>query len=1142
MNTTFEITRRYTMKTQLISSAKKILYPAPFRIFVIAMILFLSFLGTESFAQGVGISESAITPDANAILELRSTLRGFLAPRLTTAQRTTLGLIPPSAGMLVYDSQLNTFYYWNGAWVAISAGAVANGLTLTPLATGFSIAGGTISKTLTLNNTLGFSGTDGTTMTFPTTSATLARTDAANTFTGHQTIEGVTATGATGTGSMVYGTSPTFTGTVTIPTPFTLGATSVTTNGAKLNYLTAATGTTGTTSTNLVFSTSPTLVSPILGVATGTSLSVTGQLTSTVATGTAPLVVTSTTPVSNLSIGGSAAKWTTARSLAGNSVDGSANVLFSNKFIVQGTTDAGLSGAQFMGALGTGIVKNTTTTGVLSIATNSDLPVMSSTIGGAVPTPPNNTTTFLRGDGTWGTPAGSGVSSFSAGTTGFTPNSATTGTVTLAGTLAVSNGGTGQTTAQAAINNLAGAVTSGQYLRGDGTNLIMSAIQAADVPTLNQNTTGNAATATTATSFSGSLVGDVSGNQGATTIGANKVTYAKIQTVAASSLLGNPTASAAVPSEITVGTGLSLNGGTLTASGSGGTVTSVAALTLGATGTDVSSTVASGTTTPVITLNIPTASASNRGALSSADWSTFNSKQDALGFTPYNATNPNSYIPLSALSSTATGLSYTNTTGVFSLTSGYAIPTTTNISTWNGLVTMTYPTAGIPLSTGTAWGTSITDNSANWNTAYTNRITSLTTTGSSGASTLISNALNIPNYTLAGLGGVAGNTAITAGTNTKITYDAKGLVTSGTTLSTGDIPNLGALPSLTLGTSNVAGAATTYISTNSTILAFDATVPVALGTAAVGTATVAARRDHVHPAADLSSASVSGILPVANGGTGQNTKALAFDALSPMNASGDLIYGGASGTGTRLAKGTDGQTLTLISGVPTWSTTSQSNGAFIPANFAVTTNQYTSTNASAFTVPAGITTITIEAVGGSGGGGGSGGRTNGTSGGGGGGGGGEYGGLILTVKPGDVIGVTVGIAGTAGAAGAITPGNGGIGGNGGQTIVTLNTVTVLTLNGGTGGNGGPVSSTSGNKSGATGGAGGTGSGSPNSITGGAGGTGGTNGAVGGTGGTSSIVTGGSSVTGGAGGASKTSTGAGIAGSIGSTGRVAISYL
>ena len=57
-----------------------------------------------------------------------------------------------------------------------------------------------------------------------------------------------------------------------------------------------------------------------------------------------------------------------------------------------------------------------------------------------------------------------------------------------------------------------------------------------------------------------------------------------------------------------------------------GTVTSVAAITLGTTGTDLSSTVATGTTTPVITLQVPTASATNRGALSAADWTTFNNK------------------------------------------------------------------------------------------------------------------------------------------------------------------------------------------------------------------------------------------------------------------------------------------------------------------------------------------------------------------------------------------------------------------------------------------------------------------------------------------------------------------------------------
>jgi len=72
-------------------------------------------------------------------------------------------------------------------------------------------------------------------------------------------------------------------------------------------------------------------------------------------------------------------------------------------------------------------------------------------------------------------------------------------------------------------------------------------------------------------------------------------------------------------------------GGTFSVTGfntTSGTVTSVSALTIGTTGTDITSTVANATTTPVITLNIPTASASNRGALSSTDWSTFNNKQN----------------------------------------------------------------------------------------------------------------------------------------------------------------------------------------------------------------------------------------------------------------------------------------------------------------------------------------------------------------------------------------------------------------------------------------------------------------------------------------------------------------------------------
>ncbi len=132
-------------------------------------------------------------------------------------------------------------------------------------------------------------------------------------------------------------------------------------------------------------------------------------------------------PTWNQNTTGSAATLTTSRTIAGISFNGSANINLANKFIVQGTTDAGLSGPQFLGALTTGIVKNTTSTGVLSIATNSDLPVMSATVGGAVPTPPNNTTTFLRGDGTFAVPPTG--TTLSGGSVNYLPVWATSSTL-----------------------------------------------------------------------------------------------------------------------------------------------------------------------------------------------------------------------------------------------------------------------------------------------------------------------------------------------------------------------------------------------------------------------------------------------------------------------------------------------------------------------------------------------------------------------------------------------------------------------------------------------------------------------------------------------------------------------------------------
>jgi microcystin-dependent protein len=101
---------------------------------------------------------------------------------------------------------------------------------------------------------------------------------------------------------------------------------------------------------------------------------------------------------------------------------------------------------------------------------------------------------------------------------GDVTGSGTTAITTTLATVSIAKGGTGQTTQQAAINALTGTQSSGKYLRSDGTNATLSSIQAADVPTLNQNTTGSSASCTgnsaTATSLAGGGAGQIPYNTG----------------------------------------------------------------------------------------------------------------------------------------------------------------------------------------------------------------------------------------------------------------------------------------------------------------------------------------------------------------------------------------------------------------------------------------------------------------------------------------------------------------------------------------------------------------------------------------------------------------------------------------------------
>lgn len=131
-----------------------------------------------------------------------------------------------------------------------------------------------------------------------------------------------------------------------------------------------------------------------------------------------------------------------------------------------------------------------------------------------------------------------------------------------------------------------------------------------------------------------------------------------------------------------------------------------------------------------------------------------------------------------------------------------------------------------------------------------------------------------------------------------------------------------------------------------------------------------------------------GTVPIAGGGTGQVTKAPAFDALSPMTTGGDLIYGGASGTGTRLANGSAGQVLTSTGGTsaPNWaaapsapvfvaptvqqfisgSGTYNLNYAFIISSGNATVGATYTNNSVTFTVFATVSSATLVYMNGSG--------------------------------------------------------------------------------------------------------------------------------------------------------------------------------
>ena len=78
-----------------------------------ACLLIFMTITTNVFAQ-VGIGTT--TPNASSVLDVSSTTQGLLTPRMTTGQRTAI--VTPADGLIVYDTDLKSFYHYNSTTVS----------------------------------------------------------------------------------------------------------------------------------------------------------------------------------------------------------------------------------------------------------------------------------------------------------------------------------------------------------------------------------------------------------------------------------------------------------------------------------------------------------------------------------------------------------------------------------------------------------------------------------------------------------------------------------------------------------------------------------------------------------------------------------------------------------------------------------------------------------------------------------------------------------------------------------------------------------------------------------------------------------------------------------------------------------------
>lgn len=504
----------------------------------------------------------------------------------------------------------------------------------------------------------------------------------------------------------------------------------------------------------------------------------------------------------------------------------------------------------------------------------------------------------------------------------------TTGNLTLGGTLAVT------------ASNFASQVANAVLIAPNGAAGVPTfrTLLSADIPTLNQNTTGTAAnitatsnsTLTTLSSLSlpGSQIsGNISGNAANVTGtvavangGTGQTTYTDGQL-----LIGNSTGNTLAKSTLTAGTGISITNGagsiTISATGSG-SITSV---------TGTSPIVSSGGTTPAIslataygdTLN-PYASKSSNFVLAAPNGFSGVPTFRAIVATDIPTLNQNTTGTASNITassnSTLTTLSALSLPG--SQVSGNISGNAANVT---GTVAVANGGSGVTVSSG-ANSNVLRDANAN---ITVNSINEAFSNVAAAGTTTVLTASSAPNYVVTGSGGQTYQLPDATTLANGINYTFNNNQSSGTIVVKNN-------SSTTVATIQSGGFVEVILLSNS----------IAAGSWDVhnfAPSNVSWSTNTFDYSGSITSATWNGTaVAISRGGTGQTTASAAFNALSPITTTGDLIIGNGTNSATQLSIGANGYVLTSNGTTATWQAGSSGSGtvtsvaASVPSFLSIT--------------------------------------------------------------------------------------------------------------------------------------------------------------------------------------------------------------